>query len=375
MKEVILDIVNHKGKQILLFKFPYDTELTSLVKTLPGASWSRTYKGWYVLFKAEMLTRSKEIFKEKARLMAPGLKEKLAKIAEQREPLKDTILSEEVLADIERFKSWMSSRRYSESTILTYVEALKSFLKFCNDRALAEISNEDVIRYNNDYILKNGLSASYQNQVVNALKLFFRTIQSRKLNAEEIHRPKRSFVLPVILSPEEVAGMLNSLENIKHKTMLALIYSGGLRRSELLNLRLEDIDSKRMFISIKAAKGKKDRMVPLSEMILEMLRLYYKEYKPQHYLFEGQKAGKYTESSLEEVFHKAKKLAGIKKSVSLHTLRHSYATHLLEGGTNLRYIQELLGHKSPKTTQIYTHVTNDGLSRVLSPIEKLKLKF
>jgi len=140
------------------------------------------------------------------------------------------------------------------------------------------------------------------------------------------------------------------------------------------NEKVRDVDSTRMILTIKEAKGKRDRIVPLSETVLSLLRRYHKEYSPKEYLFEGQKGGKYTESILEEVFHKAKKLAKINKSVSLHSLRHSYATHLLEGGTNLRYIQELLGHKSPKTTQIYTHVSTEGLSKIVSPIEKLKLK-
>jgi integrase/recombinase XerD len=322
----------------------------------------------------DVLLQIKKIFTDIAIIDASVLKEKLAKIKSLAPSLKEVKLSEETINRVEKFKSWLRSRRYSDSTIGTYADALTSFLKFYITKPISEITNDDVIKYNNEYILGNNLSASYQNQVVNAIKLFFNTIENRLIEIKNIERPKRSFKLPTILSPEEVAAMLNSLENIKHKTMLALIYSGGLRRSELLNMKINDVDSKRMFISIKEAKGKRDRVVPLSETVLELLRKYYLEYKPKIYLFEGQKGGKYTETSLEEVFHKAKKLAKINKSVSLHSLRHSYATHLLEGGTNLRYIQELLGHKSPKTTQIYTHVSIEGLGKVQSPIEKLKLK-
>ena len=155
--------------------------------------------------------------------------------------------------------------------------------------------------------------------------------------------------------------------------MLALIYSAGLRRSELLNLTVKDVDSSRMLLTIKSAKGNRDRIVPLSETILVLLRDYYVKYKPKKYLFEGQKGDRYSEGSLQEIFQMAKSKAKINKIATLHTLRHSYATHLLEGGTNLRYIQEILGHKSPKTTQIYTHVSTEGISRITSPIEKLKL--
>ena len=156
--------------------------------------------------------------------------------------------------------------------------------------------------------------------------------------------------------------------------MLSLIYSAGLRRSELLNLKNLDIDSKRMLISVRNAKGMKDRMVPLSPTILEMLREYYMQYKPKDYLFEGQYGDRYSERSLELVLKKAVNHAGIKKNVHLHMLRHSYATHLMEAGTHLRHIQELLGHKSPKTTQIYTHVSREEISKIISPLDRLKLK-
>ena len=374
MTTIALDTVKHKGKQILLLKFPFDRQLIETTKQLPNASWSRTHNSWHTAYSIEVLHQVKKIFADKAIIDASVLKEKLAQLKNTTAAVKEIKLSEEAANGVKKFKQWLRSRRYSDSTIGTYTDALQSFLKFHHNKPINEITNDDVIKYNNEFILKYNLSASYQNQVVNAIKLFFRTIENRLIDIENIHRPKKSFKLPTILSLEEVTAMLNSLENIKHKTMLALIYSGGLRRSELLNMKIDDVDSKRMIVTIKEAKGKKDRIVPLSETVLEFLRKYYAEYKPKEYLFEGQKGGKYTETSLEEVFHKAKKLAKINKSVSLHTLRHSYATHLLEGGTNLRYIQELLGHKSPKTTQIYTHVSIEGLGKVISPIEKLKLK-
>lgn len=156
--------------------------------------------------------------------------------------------------------------------------------------------------------------------------------------------------------------------------MLSLIYSAGLRRSELLNLKIKDIDSKRMLININAAKGMKDRIAPLSETVLNLLRAYYTEYTPKEYLFEGQKGEKYSERSLALVLKKGAHLAGIQKNINLHMLRHSYATHLLENGTDLRYIQELLGHKSSKTTEIYTHVSRSAISKIKSPIDKLKIK-
>jgi len=187
-------------------------------------------------------------------------------------------------------------------------------------------------------------------------------------------RPKKSFQLPKVISEGEVAQIINACANIKHKAMLAMIYSAGLRRGELLGLKIKDIDSKRMIISIRQGKGMKDRNVPLSQVVLEMLREYYKKYKPMEYLFEGQGGGQYSERSIELVLKKAVRDAGIEKNINLHMLRHSYATHLMEAGTHLRYIQELLGHKSARTTQIYTHVSNLEISKIGSPIDKLNIK-
>jgi integrase/recombinase XerD len=286
--------------------------------------------------------------------------------------LSTTTPSEEGIIQIEKFKQWLLSKRYSPSTIKTYSEALKSFLIFFREKPIGEITNEDVIVYNNEYILKNKLSSSYQNQIVNAIKLFFQTIRDTKMIVDKIHRPKRSKVLPNVLSKEEIKLILNAQSNIKHKMMLSLIYSCGLRRSELINLKPQDIDSKRNIVLLKNAKGKKDRITPLSPIILEMLRNYYNGYKPKTWLFEGQIVGEqYSEQSLQSVLKQALQKAGNTKPVTLHWLRHSYATHLLESGTDLRYIQELLGHSSSKTTEIYTHVSTKSIQQIKSPFDDL----
>jgi integrase/recombinase XerD len=243
---------------------------------------------------------------------------------------------------------------------------------FYRDKAIIDITNEDVIVYNNEHILKNNLSASYQNQVTNAIKLFFQTIRDTKMLVDKIHRPKHAKVLPNVLSKEEIKLILNAHSNIKHKMMLSLIYSCGLRCGELLALQPVHIDSKRNLVLLKNAKGKKDRIAPLSPKILEMLREYYTVFKPSNYLFEGVIPGEpYSEKSLQSVLKQALKKVGITKPVSLHWLRHSFATHLLESGTDLRYIQELLGHSSSKTTEIYTHVSTKSIQQIKSPFDDL----
>ena len=202
--------------------------------------------------------------------------------------------------------------------------------------------------------------------------IYFKTIKYTKIEIDKIHRPKRAKVLPNVLSKEEVKTILEAHNNIKHKMMLSLIYSCGLRCGELLSLKPIHIDSKRNIVVLKNAKGQKDRIVPLSLKILEMLRNYYKAFRPTTYLFEGQTAGMpYDSRSLQLVLKQALKKAGITKPVTLHWLRHSYATHLLESGTDLRYIQELLGHSSSKTTEIYTHVSTKSIQQIKSPFDDL----
>jgi integrase/recombinase XerD len=245
-------------------------------------------------------------------------------------------------------------------------------LIFHVQKAPADIENRDITLFNNHYIIHNKLSRNYQNQVVNALKLFFKTNSNKTLSIDLIERPKRENRLPNVLSKEDVKSLLEALTNEKHKAMLSLIYACGLRRSELLNLRPSDVDSKRMLLTIRNAKGRKDRVTPISPKIVEMLRDYYRQYKPETYLFEGQtKGSRYSEKSLQSILKQALERTDIKKPVTLHWLRHSYATHLLEAGTDLRYIQELLGHKSSKTTEIYTHVSTKSLQNIKSPFDDL----
>jgi integrase/recombinase XerD len=341
-------IIKHHGVSRIAIYFKKNSDRIARIKQQEGSRWSQTLCVWHL----------------------PDTFDNRMKFKIEETPLK--LPSIEGIAQIEKFKYWLLSKRYSESTIKTYSEALKSFLTFYNQKPIGEISNDDLIRYNNEYILNNNLSASYQNQIVNALKLFFRTVRETKMDIDKIHRPKRAKILPNVLSKEEVKMILNAHTNLKHKTMLSLIYACGLRRSELLHLKLADIDSKRGIVIIRQSKGKKDRITPLSNKILVLLRDYYLTFKPTTWLFEGQIAGGlYSDKSLQSVLKQALKKAGITKPVSLHWLRHSFATHLLESGTDLRYIQELLGHSSSKTTEIYTHVSTKSIQQIKSPFDDL----
>ncbi|HMI07984.1 MAG TPA: site-specific integrase [Flavobacterium sp.] len=336
-------IIKHKGESRIAVEFEKNYDLIVRIQKI-GGQWSQSRKLWHVPDTTDNRNRFK-----------------LGLPFEFRHQ-----------ESVERFKNWLNSKRYSQNTIKTYTEALVSFLRFFNEKRIAEITNEDVITYNNERILRNNLSASYQNQVVNAIKLFFVTIEERKMVIEKIHRPKNPKLLPNVLSKEEVKMILSAHRNIKHRTMLCLIYSCGLRRSELLSLKPLDIDSQRNLIIIRQAKGRKDRIVPLSPRILLMLRDYYSCYKPKTWLFEGYTPGEsYDARSLSAVLKSAVQKANIQKPVSLHWLRHSFATHLLESGTDLRHIQEILGHNSSRTTEIYTHVSTIGIQKVKSPFDDL----
>lgn len=281
-------------------------------------------------------------------------------------------LSSEHLSKLAAFKSHLDSRRYSQNTISVYTDCLRTFFRFHAEKPIEQIDNEDVVIFNTEYILKNNYSSSFQNQVVNAIKLFFKEIQFKQLDIESIHRPRRENKLPNVLSKEEVKAILEAPTNLKHRMMLSLIYACGLRRSELLNLTLKDIHSERNLLIIRQSKGKKDRIVPIGDKLIQSLRAYYKIFKPITWLFEGQNIGmQYSEKSLQNVLKQSLAKVNITKPVTLHWLRHSYATHLLESGTDLRFIQELLGHSSSKTTEIYTHVSTKSLQKIISPFDTL----
>lgn len=338
----------YKGKKRISVQFENKKELILRFKKLNGARWSSSLQTWHL----------------------PDTKEyrKLFKI----ELEANQYLSLENQNYLKQFILWLRSKRYSENTIKVYSEAVRVFLLFHTNKQITKIDNSDVILFNNEYILHKKLSSAYQNQFVNSLKLFFKIITNRKINIDLIHRPKKSKTLPNVLSKEEVKTILESYRNSKHKMMLSLIYACGLRRSELLNLKPTDILSDRNLLHIKDSKGKKDRVVPIPSTLIEQLRMYYKLYQPKKYLFEGQKSGeRYSEKSLQCIFKQSLIKVKNNKPATLHWLRHSYATHLLEAGTDIRYIQELLGHKSSKTTELYTHVSTRELQKIHSPFDSL----
>lgn len=360
MKNIILKFDEHHNEQVVCFVSEKDHQLIEILKTKLKARWSATKKCWYLPVGRFHLEQTLKAFTGIAWVDIKNLS-----------PVSDKYPID-VQQEKETFAQWLRFKRYSPNTIKCYVDALVVFLNFFKHKPIGDLTNDDVVLFVNQFILKHTYSFSYQNQIVNAVKLYFREIRKSKIEVEALQRPRREHKLPNVLSKEEVKAILQAPANIKHRTMLSLIYACGLRRSELLNLKIGDVDSKRLMLIIRNSKGYKDRQVPISDKTIEMLREYYKMYRPKIWLFEGQKSGeRYSEESLAKVLKHAVNKANIRKPVTLHWLRHSYATHLLESGTDLRYIQELLGHKSSKTTEIYTHVSQKSLQKIKSPFDDL----
>ncbi|MCW5518821.1 tyrosine-type recombinase/integrase [Aureitalea sp. L0-47] len=262
-------------------------------------------------------------------------------------------------------------KRYAPNTVKIYLSLLKTLQKQIGEQPIHELENSQIVSQAMQLVERKKYSRSSHKQLLGALGLYLREMHNRKIDFSNIYPVRKQKRLPQILSKEEITRLLDSTKNIKHKTMIMCLYGLGLRRGELLNLKVNDIDSDRGVVHIKSAKGNKDRLVPLSETLLKQLREYYRSYRPKNYLFQGLKGGRYSETSLLKVFHEACRKANIRKKVTPHSLRHAYATHLMDSGVDVRIIQELLGHGSVKTTMIYTHVSTRNILDVTSPLDML----
>ena len=268
----------------------------------------------------------------------------------------------------ESYLKKLELKKYSNNTVKSYVKCFEDFINHYHDKVIDNLNENDIRDYL-QYLIQTNRSKSYINQSINSIKFYFEIVLGMPNRFYNIERPRKDKKLPLVLSKEHILQIIENTNNIKHRCIVSLLYSSGLRRSELLNLKISDIDSSRMLIRVQDAKGSKDRYSLLSKTALEDLRAYYKEWKPKIYLFENPKGGKYSPNSVGKIVTNAAIKAGINKRVSPHTLRHSFATHLLENGTDLRYIQLLLGHSSTKTTEIYTHVAKSSFNSIKNPLD------
>jgi len=352
---------------------PFNESTIRRLKTIPGHRWESDQQCWSFPRSREALERVLAVFRTDWRILDRDVAEAFgftipSKVKQP--PVSPTPSQAKSILQV--FEQELRIRNYSPKTIKSYLSCLRSFENFFKPRKLSELSNENIREFIIHKIEKEKLSAGTVNQTINALRFLYVEICKRPIVLGDIHRPQKGKRLPVVLSLDEVKSIFDSLGNIKHRVMLMLTYSAGLRVSEVVHLKPEDIDSKRKLIHVHEGKGRKDRYTILSDAVLEGLRVYWKVHKPKKWLFEGQTEGEpYSIRSAQRVFECAAEKAGIRKEVSIHSLRHSFATHLLEQGTDIRFIQELLGHSSVKTTEIYTHVSRRQIAAIRSPIDQI----
>lgn len=272
---------------------------------------------------------------------------------------------------IELFRQLLEVKRYSPNSINTYVNAFRQSLMYFQESDVDILTERQIEQHINHQVTERNISISYQKQMVASIKFWYISVLGKKMKLDYLYPDRSEFKIPVVFSQADIQTILNACENTKHKATLATIYSCGLRLSELVNLRIQDIDSTAMTVTIRQSKNNRDRMVVLSEKLLVLLREYFVQYEPEEYLFEGQSGGKYSDRSVQQVLKQTLVKASINKEGSVHTLRHSYATHLIEQGTDIRFVQELLGHKNIKTTMIYTHLTDMAKRKIKSPLDNL----
>lgn len=347
-----VEAASHHDRAVLLIQFPYDAALIAQVRQLPGARWSRSLKAWHVPDTGEYRKR----FGLPAR---ETTKAALAQIAEVNRPA------------MQRFIETIRLKGYSPNTERTYRNEFAQLLQALGDTPVDSLAPERLRSYMLHCTNDLKLSEATLHSRLNAIKFYVEQVLHREKFFAEIPRPKKPRTLPKHISPQDVKRLFDHTTNLKHNTMLRLCYGMGLRVSELVGLKLADIDSGTMQVHIRRAKGKKDRYVNLPSSILDQLRAYFREYRPKEYLFEGQYGGAYTARSAQAVFKQALHKAGINKQIGIHGLRHSYATHLLEAGTDISLIQKLLGHENIKTTLLYAEVTKQNLATVKSPLDNL----
>ncbi|MFZ1528461.1 MAG: tyrosine-type recombinase/integrase [Ferruginibacter sp.] len=382
MHTITLSPIFHRNEDRIAVHFPPDNKLMQMIKSIREARWSHTKKCWHLPFTKNaydlLLKKSNQL----AMLDDTALRK--FKPGKTTAPVKTAIAASQKsyllhlhpnnLRQLQLMEEELKLKAYSASTIRTYKAELAALGQLIGGKALQELTQDQVKRYLLYCIDKLKLRENTVHSRLNALKFYYEQVLGRQKFFVEIPRPKKAFILPKLLNEKEIGSLFNSLSNKKHKAMLFTAYSAGLRLSEIVNLKLRDIDSKRMQILVECGKGKKDRYVNLSPVLLDILRSYVSTYKPapKKWLFESdQTGGPYPPRTVQQIFYNAKKTAGISKEVRIHSLRHSFATHLLDKGTDIKYIKDLLGHFSLKTTEIYLHVSRRQLVNIVSPFDDL----
>ena len=363
-KDEFLVVRANNGR--LKIYFSYDKDVFKKLRSYPYSSWNSKLKYQSIPFQESYLKELEEFAKGKNLKFLYEI-EKASTITKY----KSDRSSKDYKKCPEEYISKLKELHNSENTLRVYSSAFEQFCNYYKDHPLENISQEQITKYMQHLVVDRKVSSSYHNQAINAIKFYYERVLNGDRKIYLLDRPRKEQKLPVVLNQEEVKQLLKCIDNIKHRALVMLVYSSGLRLSEIVGLKIKDLDSVQMQIRVQQGKGKKDRVTILSERVLEILRRYFQQYQPKEWLFEGADGGQYSKRSAQQIVKDAARKAGIKKKISIHTLRHSFGTHLLESGTNLRYIQSLLGHESIKTTEIYTHITLKGFDQLRSPMDDL----
>lgn len=389
MYKININPLIHRGSESIAIVFAENSIINSLVKNIDGIKWSQSNKCWHLPLSKENYLRIATALKNKVSINNSLLKEYLEKRkklipdllpAIQTKPARQIArspifkLSKLNKEALEIFIQHLGLKAYSQSTISTYRNEFLQLLQLLKERPVNTLTTDEIKLFMQFSMEKMGIKENTAHSRLNALKYYFEQVLGREKFFYDIPRPKRPLLLPNIMGEKELARLFNALGNLKHKAILFTAYSAGLRVSEVVDLKLSDIDSNRMQIKVENAKGKKDRYVGLSPVLLDILRQYITTINPRPsiFLFEGsQTKTPYNSRTAQRIFQLAKEKAGIKKAVSFHSLRHSFATHLLEKGIDIHYIKEILGHFSIKTTERYLHVKRESLVNIISPLDDL----
>jgi len=366
-KSELLIIKTRTGRLRLIFGF--NEGLIHKIRKYPFHYWDTKNKWWTI--------PSSEIYINELSSLA---NEAGMKVILEEEPIGDKGVKKITEFDVPNYRTCPSEMilklkelRYSEKTVRVYSGMFEEFINYYYKFDLNKIDESQIISFLQYLVIDRKVSTSYQNQSINAIKFYYEKVLGGQRKFYFVERPRMERTLPTVLNQEEVISLFNSVTNIKHKCILMLAYSSGLRLGEIIRLRIKDIDYERRQIRVEQSKGKKDRYTKLSMKFVDELNKYFKEFSPKEFIFEGATRGEYSASSVQSIIKTAVRKAGIKKRTTMHTLRHTFATHSLENGVDLRYIQSMMGHEDSRTTEIYTHITTRGFDQIISPLDKLDI--
>ena len=369
MNTITLEQFIHNAKSCIAIKFAYCFETKEFIKKFKGVHWTKTHRTFYFYYDEVRLEDFKQYIKKEGIVLLDNYKKDTVSRVKKGITFELKPLNQEKTLVHRHFIKFLEGKRLSTSSIASYSGFIVEFLRFTEDKPVNSLDENDVRRYIEWAISTLNYAISTHRQMVSGLKHFAYFYPACSINVEKIYMPKKDKKLPVVLSIEEVFSLLRNAKNLKHRIIIAMLYGSGLRIGELIDLELKDFDFSRKQLHIKNGKGRKDRYTTIAESLFPLLKNYHITYKPKVYFIENPKGGKYSPDSIRSFLRKITKTAGITKIVTPHTLRHSYATHMLEQGTDIRYIQELLGHSRPETTMIYTHVTRKDLQQINSPLD------